>query len=531
MTLNPTLPDEQIARAARRLRLAAQAVVHPGLFRGERVLVLGLGETGVAVVRWVLRQGGQVRLCDTREQPPGLSQLGELAVDMHLGLTSWPASLLDGVTRVVPSPGLNPRDEPQASLLAESRARGIAIDGEIELFAQALQRLQLQRRYRPVVLGVTGTNGKTTVTALTGHLLQGAGLQAAVAGNISPPALHALMQALDADSLPEVWVLELSSFQLESTHSLKLDAGVVLNLTQDHLDWHGSMEAYAQAKARLLQMSTLAIVNRQDAWVMGMVERLEELRVRSFGLDLPRLVGDLGLLPETGLDWLCEVQAEDLDLPVTAPVDGPRKRRTAPRPRSTGRLQRLMPADALRIAGRHNQLNAQAALLLARAAGPGWARLLGPLQQYTGEPHRVQFVRSVAGVDCIDDSKGTNVGATVAALEGLARRCVLIAGGQGKGQDFTPLAAPVARHARAVMLLGQDREAIATALAATGVALHRVESIEQAVHQGLAVAEPGDVLLLSPACASLDMFRSYAHRAAAFVAAVDEAALDRGELA
>jgi UDP-N-acetylmuramoylalanine--D-glutamate ligase len=510
---------------------AAQAVLHPGLFRGERVLVLGLGETGVAVVRWVLRQGGQVRLCDTRSQPPGLEQLGELSVELHLGRAVWSADLLEGVTRVVPGPGLNPRSEPLASLLAEARRREIVVDGEIELFAQALRRLQLQRRYRPMVLGVTGTNGKTTVTALTGHLLRGAGLSVGVAGNISPPALQALMQALDADSLPEVWVLELSSFQLANTRSLKLDAGVVLNLTQDHLDWHGSMQAYAQAKARLLQMSALAVVNRQDALVMGMIERLDEQRVRSFGLDLPRLVGDLGILPDKGIDWLCEVQPDDLELPAPTPTDTPRKRRAPLRPRQAGRLQRLMPADALQIAGRHNQLNAQAALLLARAVGPGWSRLLGPLQQYAGEPHRLQFVRSVAGIDCIDDSKGTNVGATVAALEGLGRRCVLIAGGQGKGQDFEPLAAPVARHARAVMLLGQDRETIAAALSATGVPLHRVDSIEQAVRQGIALAQPGDVLLLSPACASLDMFRSYAHRAAAFVAAVDEVALDRGELA
>ena len=378
--------------------------------------------------------------------------LAQAEVEYRLGCdTSFDLALLDGVDQVVVSPGLAPEGAPAGDLLREAKARGTEVIGEIELFARALAELAEAREYRPRVLAVTGTNGKTTVTALTRDLVQASGLSVLAAGNISPAALTALMGALDADDLPQVWVLELSSFQLETTHSLMADAAVVLNVTQDHLDWHGGMDAYARAKARLLTMTRIALVNRDDPYTVDMVPSLGAMRVRSFGRDVPELVGDMGLELGQGVAWLVAAEPVDFDEPV-APV---RRKKDAPEPvRAKGRMSRLMPVDALRIRGIHNALNALAALQLARCLDLGWGPMLRALREYAGEPHRAAFVRNIGGVDYINDSKGTNVGATVAALEGLGQPVVLIAGGQGKGQDFSPLIPGVSRHARAVMLIG-----------------------------------------------------------------------------
>ncbi|OZI77605.1 UDP-N-acetylmuramoyl-L-alanine--D-glutamate ligase [Bordetella genomosp. 12] len=496
------------------------------------VLILGLGETGAAAARWCAREGARLRVADTRAQPGGLdalrAALRDADVQYHLGCAGqFDPALLDGVSQLVLSPGLAPGQEPAASLLTAAAARGIEVVGEIELFARALARLAAAREYQPRLLAVTGTNGKTTVTALTRQLIEASGLSVRAAGNISPAALTSLMDALDQDQLPDVWVLELSSFQLETTHSLSADAAVVLNVTQDHLDWHGSMQAYAQAKARLLTMARVAIVNRDDALTTSMVADLNGLNVRSFGRDLPPLVGDMGLELGQGVSWLVACEPSDFE-DQAAPV---RRKKDAPPPqRSTGRMSRLMPVDALRIRGVHNALNALAALQLARVLDLGWGPLLRALREYAGEPHRAAFVRSVAGVDYINDSKGTNVGATVAALEGLGQSVVLIAGGQGKGQDFSPLCPVVARHARAVVLIGTDGPAIGEVLAATGVQRVHAQDMRDAVRQAAELAQPGDAVLLSPACASLDMFRNYPHRGEVFAEEVDELARDRGEV-
>ena len=499
------------------------------------VLILGLGETGVAAARWCAREGARLRVADTRAEPGGLADLraaldsGGHDVEYRLGCGSaLDANLLDGVSQLVLSPGLAPGEEPVSSLLAAARERGVEIVGEIELFARALAKLAETREYRPRLLAVTGTNGKTTVTSLTRHLVEACGLSARAAGNISPAALAALMDALDGDSLPQVWVIELSSFQLETTYTLMADAAVVLNVTQDHLDWHGSMAAYAQAKARLLGMARVAIVNRADPLTTAMVPSLQALPVRSFGGDLPELVGDMGLDLGQGVAWLASCEASEFEEQVAAPT---RRKKDAPEPvRAAGRLNRLMPMDALRIRGQHNAMNALAALQLARVLGLGWGPMLRALRDYAGEPHRAAFVRSVGGVDYINDSKGTNVGATVAALEGLGQTVVLIAGGLGKGQDFSPLLAPVSRHARAVVLIGEDGPAIGQALAASGVACIAAASMREAVRRAAELAQPGDAVLLSPACASFDMFRGYPHRGQVFAAEVEELALDRGEV-
>ena len=497
------------------------------------VLILGLGETGVAAARWCARLGARLRVADTRAEPGGLAALREALaqsdVEYRLGCDgSFATDLLDGVTQLVLSPGLAPAQAPAADILREAEARGIEVVGEIELFARALADLAQTREYRPRLLAVTGTNGKTTVTALTRQLIEASGMTVLAAGNISPAALAALMDALDTEALPQVWVLELSSFQLETTHTLMADAAVVLNVTQDHLDWHGGMQPYAQAKARLLKMARVAIVNRDDSYTVDMVPALNAMHVRSFGRDLPELVGDMGLELGQGVAWLTACEPSDFDEPAP-PV---RRKKHAPEPvRAKGRMSRLMPVDALRIRGIHNALNALAALQLARCLDLGWGAMLRALREYAGEPHRAAFVRTIGGVDYINDSKGTNVGATVAALEGLGQPVVLIAGGQGKGQDFSPLIPVVSRHARAVMLIGADGPEIGRVLAPTGVNCVTAASLRDAVRGAAELAQPGDAVLLSPACASLDMFRNYPHRGQVFVEEVEDLARDRGEVA
>lgn len=498
------------------------------------VLILGLGETGAAAARWCARQGAILRIADTRAAPAGLEALrlalSELNVDVDYRLNCgdvFDEHLLDGITQLVLSPGLAPKEAPTQALLQQATARGIEIVGEIELFARALVQLSASHEYRPRVLAVTGTNGKTTVTAMTRQLVEAGGFSVRAAGNISPAALTALMDALDHDDLPQVWVLELSSFQLETTYSLSPDAATVLNITQDHLDWHGDIEAYAQAKARLLTLAAVSIVNRDDARVAAMVKAFPALNVRTFGRDLPELVGDMGIDLGQGVSWLVASESTDFD-EIAAPT---RRKKNAPEPqRHIGRINRLMPSDALRVRGLHNALNALAALQLARVLNIGWGPMLRALRDYSGEPHRAAFVRSVRGVDYINDSKGTNVGATVAALEGLGQPVVLIAGGLGKGQDFSPLVPVVARYARAVVLIGTDGPEIARALLDTGVPCVMAQDMRNAVQLSAELAEMGDAVLLSPACASMDMFRNYPHRGMVFVDEVNDLALECGEV-
>jgi UDP-N-acetylmuramoylalanine--D-glutamate ligase len=498
----------------------------------SRVLIVGLGETGIAAARWCARNGALLRIADTRVTPAGLealnAELDTARVEWHLGCDVFAESLLDDVQQLVLSPGLAPGMSPVRELLEAATARGVEIIGEIELFARALQSLKAEREYAPKVLGVTGTNGKTTVTALTRRMLEASGLRARAAGNISPAALHALMDALDQEDLPEVWVLELSSFQLETTRSLHMTAATVLNLTQDHLDWHVTMQAYSEAKARILSMADQWILNRDDANVMSLAESQRAMNVRSFGRDAPLLTGDIGIETSHDVMWLSSSEATEFEDDLPAPV---RRKKNAPAPeRQAGRIVRLMPVDALGIRGLHNALNCQAALLLGRACGATWAPMLRAAGEYEGEPHRMAFVRSVRGIDFFNDSKGTNVGATAAGLEGLGRRIVLIAGGVGKGQDFEPLVPVVKRHVSAVILIGQDATLLSQVLAPAEVPCLLSRDMPHAVAQAFAHAQEGDAIVLSPACASFDMFNNYPHRGQVFVEAVMDLALDQGEV-
>ena len=361
------------------------------------------------------------------------------------------------------------------------------------------------------------------MTSLTGKLCRAAGLSVQIAGNISPAALDVLRADLDTDTLPDCWVLELSSFQLHTTYTLQADAATVLNVTQDHLDWHGSMDAYARDKERIFGPDTVRVLNRDDARCLQMAHALSS--VVTFGSDAPAAPDALGLVTENGMQWLSL---------AVGPEEGEKKKRRQIVEPIELFINRLMPADALKIRGQHNATNALAALALCRAIDLPLAPLLHAARQYAGEPHRVELVATIGEVDYVDDSKGTNVGATVAALSGLggghAAHLILIAGGEGKGQDFTPLAAPVARHVRAVLLIGRDAPALRAALADTGVNMIDCASLPEAVVQAAGLAQSGETVLLSPACASMDMFANYVQRAQVFIDAVRELGLARGEV-
>ena len=494
----------------------------------RHVLVLGLGHSGLAMARWCARQGATVTVADTREAPPQLAALRDVVPDARFVAGPLTAQLIDdpSLRAVYRSPGLPP--VVTAQVLTEARLRGLPVHGELGLFAQALAALREERAYAPAVLAVTGTNGKTTVTALTGQLVERGGKSVVVAGNIGPTLLDTLQSCLDQNALPEVWVLELSSFQLDGVEGFEPTAAAVLNVSQDHLDWHGDMAAYVAAKARIFGATATMVLNRDDPCVMGMRPQPPAKgakgpkpvprEVVTFGAGVPGAPGDYGLEVVAGMAWLTRALEAD---------ETQRRRKGA---EEELHIQRLMPADALRIRGRHNAVNALAALALATRAGCPLAPMLYGLREYRGEPHRVESIGLLDEVEYFDDSKGTNVGATVAALQGLGaeRKLVVILGGDGKGQDFSPLAESVARYARSAVLIGRDAPAIRSALADAGVTLVDAQDMPAAVAAARAHARKGDAVLLSPACASLDMYRNYGERAEAFRAAVNDLALAEG---
>ncbi|MDO9359792.1 MAG: UDP-N-acetylmuramoyl-L-alanine--D-glutamate ligase [Polaromonas sp.] len=496
---------------------------------GQHVLVLGLGASGLAMARWCARQGARVTVVDTREAPPQLANLQAKLPDVKFSAGVFEAGLIEGsdIRAVFKSPGLTP--EAVAPVMSAAQAQGLLCGNELSLFAQALSGLAKTLGYTPKVLAISGTNGKTTTTALTGQLLDHAGKNVAVAGNIGPSLLDTLAGHIDAGTLPEVWVLELSSFQLDGVSGFEPAAATVLNLTQDHLDWHGNMAAYAAAKARIFGSKGLLVLNRDDPAVMAMLPepvraKLQKPQWReyvTFGLDMPQRPGDFGIETVNGMAWL--VRAAEADETVKRRKDE----------EVVLYVQRLMPVEAMRLRGRHNATNALAALALAGAAGGSLGPMLHALREYAGEPHRVTPVAVVRDVEYFDDSKGTNVGATVAALTGLGadRKLVLIAGGDGKGQDFSPLADPVRKHARAVVLIGRDAPLLRAALEGTGVPLLDAGSMQAAVALAATQAQTGDAVLMSPACASFDMFDNYGHRAQVFCEAVQALAGDAGVVA
>jgi UDP-N-acetylmuramoylalanine--D-glutamate ligase len=435
---------------------------------GSYAVIAGLGNTGRSVIRHLAARGWRLAGTDSRQMPPGIDALRAEFPGITLVTGSLHEPLLDGADMVVASPGLS-QQEP---FFAAARARGIEIVGDIELFARSVTA---------PVAGITGTNGKSTVTSLLAHMARRAGRHAPAGGNLSPPALDLLHE-----QGASLYVLELSSYQLETTYSLELAAATVLNVTADHLDRYADIEAYAAAKARIFDHCATAVLNLDDARVAAMARPGQ--RTLTFSLDAGS-GADFVLRRDGGRDWLC---------------------------RGT---ERLVAMDELKLVGRHNAANALAALAMGEALGLPREPLLAALRDFPGLPHRAAFVAEIGGVRYVNDSKGTNVGATLAAVAGFTGPLLLIAGGDGKNQDFSPLAQALAGKARRVLTIGRDAPRIEAALA--GVCpVERCATLEQAVLAAARAAQPGDTVLLSPACASLDMFRDYAHRGEVFAEAV-----------
>lgn len=448
---------------------------------GATVLVIGLGESGLAMAKWLHRQGARVRVADSRDNPPNQAALQQCApaAVLYCGAFSRPenAGMFAGADLVALSPGV-PKATPEiAALMAAGQ---VPVISEIELFAQGVREQVPESR----ILAITGSNGKTTTTALTAHLLNESGTPALACGNISPSALDALMDAQDSAALPKIWVVELSSFQLETTYRLHAAAATVLNISEDHLDRYDGLADYAAAKARVFEGQGVMVLNREDDFSLGMGRCGRN--IVTFGLGRPPRQRDYGI------------------------VDAALHRGE----------QRLIALADLPLPGLHNAANVMAAFALCAALGIAAETLLPALRTFKGLAHRVQPVAERQGVTYIDDSKGTNVGATLAAIAGLGRKVAIVLGGDGKGQDFSPLQAALQQHGRAVALIGRDARLIETAIAGCGLPIRHVADMDAAVHWLAAQACPGDCVLLSPACASLDMYRNYAHRAEAFIAVV-----------
>lgn len=437
-----------------------------------RAVVIGLGKTGLSCARFLVDRGFEVVVMDSRDTPPGLDELRQELPGLALVLGRFDAGQIERADLLIVSPGVSLK----TPVLAAAIAAGKQALGDIELFA----------RYADAPLvAITGSNGKSTVTTLLGEMAQYAGQRVRVGGNIGTPALELLQ-----GEAPDLYILELSSFQLETTHSLNPAAAVVLNVSQDHLDRYEGMVEYADAKAGIYAGDGVMVINLDDPVVAGM--HRSGRRSIGFTLNKPQDEGQFGLLEHDGQLWLARGS------------------------------ERLLPASRLRLAGRHNIANALAALALGTAVGLPMAAMLAVLPEFIGLAHRCQWVAQTHGVTWYNDSKATNVGASVAAIEGMPGGVVLIAGGQAKGQDFAPLKEAVEQHCRAVVLIGEDAAQIQEALADC-VPVTQAGDMADAVGQAKRMAEAGDSVLLSPACASFDMFSGFEERGRQFAAAVRRA--------
>ncbi|GAB3369030.1 Mur ligase family protein [Azotobacter armeniacus] len=435
-------------------------------------IVVGLGKSGMSLVRFLAGQGAHFAVVDTRANPPELATLqrDHPQVEVHCGALD--VDFLCRASELYVSPGL----ALTAPALQAAAARGVKLSGDIELFA---------RHAKAPIVAITGSNAKSTVTTLVGEMARAAGKRVVVGGNLGIPALDLL------DDSVELYVLELSSFQLETTERLSAEVATCLNISEDHMDRYADLQAYHLAKHRIFRGARQVVVNRDDPLSRPLVA--DQLPCWTFGLDKPDFKG-FGLIEENGEKYLAF------------------------------QFEALLPVCELKIRGAHNQANALAALALGHAVGLPIAPMLDTLRAFTGLPHRCQWLRELHGVGYYDDSKATNVGAALAAIGGLgadiAGKLVLIAGGDGKGADFSTLRQLVAEHCRAVLLLGRDAERIAAVLEGA-VPLVRVKTLEEAVERAAALAEEGDAVLLSPACASLDMFRNFEERGQFFARAVE----------
>nr|WP_219856724.1 UDP-N-acetylmuramoyl-L-alanine--D-glutamate ligase [Stutzerimonas kunmingensis] len=435
-------------------------------------IVVGLGKSGMSLVRHLARRGLPFAVADTRVNPPELATLSAEYPDVQVRCGELDVEFLCTASELLVSPGL----AVSTPALQEAKARGVKLSGDIELFA---------REARAPIIAITGSNAKSTVTTLVGEMAKAAGCKVAVGGNLGTPALDLL------DDEVELYVLELSSFQLETTEQLNAEVVTCLNISEDHMDRYSGLPAYHQAKHRIFRGARQVVVNRDDRLSRPLVA--DDLPTWTFGLGKPDFKG-FGLFEDKGEKYLAF------------------------------QFETLMPVRELKMRGAHNQSNALAALALGNAVGLPFEPMLETLRQFAGLPHRCQWVGQRNGVDYYDDSKATNVGAALAAIEGLGAdidgKLVLIAGGDGKGADFSALRLPIARYCRAVVLLGRDAQRLADALA-DATALVHVTTLDEAVQRAAECANEGDAVLLSPACASLDMFKNFEERGQLFAAAVE----------
>ena len=440
---------------------------------GSRILVIGLGMTGLSCARFLVKQGYEVAVIDSREMPPSLLELQSELPDVAVFLGGFDEAAFQNADCLVVSPGISIKHP----LIAEARARAVPVLGDIEIFAMFVKA--------PVV-AITGSNGKSTVTTLLGEMVRHAGYRVGVGGNIGTPALDLL------DDANELYVLELSSFQLETTSNLTTKAAVVLNISEDHMDRYDNLQEYIHAKARIYHNSDVMVVNADDANVMALADSLSAVRkIVGFSLQAPA-ANDFGVIQQNGQAWLALGE------------------------------KALMPVSEVRISGWHNIANALAALALGKVAGLDMDTMLATLRVFPGLEHRTQWIAECRGVQWFNDSKATNVGATIAALQGLmSDKVVLIAGGQGKGQDFSLLRDAVADRARCLILLGEDAAKLENSLQGI-VPIYRVSDMRAAVQQANDSAQAGDAVLLSPACASFDMFEGFSHRGEVFAQWVRE---------
>lgn len=453
--------------------------------QGKTVLVLGMGDTGLSMIKWLSRIGAVLRVADTRNAPPNLDWIVENYPDAERHVGQFEEKVFLDIAMIALSPGV-PLSEPH---IQQAQKRGVPVVGDIELFAQALAHADIPRQK---ILAITGSNGKTTVTTLVGEMIKQFGWDVVVAGNIGPAVLDVFMDRLDKGCMPQSWVLELSSFQLETTQSLNADVAAVLNISEDHLDRYQSIDDYAAAKARIFMNEQsdagIQVLNQDDAKVSAMA-RPDRQQIM-FGLRASASENSFGMAEKGNDTWLMQGDKQ------------------------------LMKVSDLTIRGLHNALNALAALAICHAAGLSATSLLPTLRKFKGLPHRMERVAEINGVTFYNDSKGTNVGAAVAALNGLQQGVILIAGGEGKNQDFSPLSSAIANNACAVILIGRDADKIAEAIKDCGVPLYFAETMNEAVQKSLLLAQDDETVLLSPACASFDMFNNYIHRGEVFVKAV-----------
>lgn len=472
-------------------------------------LIAGLGKTGLSVARYLRRTNKPFVAFDTRAQAPGIAEFTQEFPNVSLYIQDVPDELINQLSDIIASPGLS-LDTP---FLKKALRAGVAIYGDIECLA---------REIRAPVIAITGTNGKSTVTTLVGEMAKAAGYKVAVAGNIGTPVLD----LLDDEHQYDLWVLELSSFQLDLTYSLEPIAATILNVSPDHLDRHHTMDAYIQAKQRIYHQAHTVLFNRDDHYTAPIAFSHDEASISRE----PR--SNYSSCASKGSSLHVWNEGNSLREDVNRISFG----KNVPEKNNWGLINQenkiylakgstcFLPVEAVLIKGVHNWFNALAACALADAAGITQQHIIEVLTAFTGLPHRCQWVRTLDDVDWINDSKGTNIGATISAINGIGGsmqgKIVLIAGGQGKGADFTELAQPIADYVRSIVLIGEDADKIEAALADV-VPITRASSLDNAVAVAKSQAKPGDVVLLSPACASLDMFRDFNHRGEAFASLVN----------